>query len=62
MSGKTILYVEDNELNRCIVRDLLKRTSYKLIEAHDGEAGIRSGRSASAVVIPASPSCASMSL
>ena len=40
MSGKTILYVEDNELNRRIVRDLLKRTSYKLIEAHDGEAGI----------------------
>ena len=36
----TILYVEDNELNRRIVRDLLKRTSYKLIEAHDGEAGI----------------------
>ena len=36
----TILYVEDNELNRRLVRDLLKRTSYKLIEAHDGEAGI----------------------
>ena len=40
MSGKTILYAEDNELNRRIVRDLLKRTTYKLIEAHDGEAGI----------------------
>ena len=40
MSGKTILYVEDNEPNRMIVRDLLKRTSYNLIEAHDGEAGI----------------------
>ena len=40
MSGKTILYVEDNEPNRMIVRDLLKRTSYKLIEAHDGEAGV----------------------
>ena len=40
MSGNTILYVEDNELNRRMVRDLLKRTSYKLIEAHDGEAGI----------------------
>ena len=40
MSGNTILYVEDNELNRRFVRDLLKRTSYKLIEAHDGEAGI----------------------
>jgi two-component system cell cycle response regulator DivK len=40
MSGKTILYVEDNEANRMIVRDLLKRTQYQLIEAHDGEAGV----------------------
>ncbi len=40
MSGKTILYVEDNEMNRKIVRDLLKRSSYRLIEAHDGEAGV----------------------
>ena len=40
MSAKTILYVEDNEMNRKIVRDLLKRTSYTLIEAHDGESGI----------------------
>ena len=40
MSAKTILYVEDNEANRMIVRDLLKRTSYKLIEAYDGEAGV----------------------
>ena len=40
MSGKTILYVEDHELNRKIVRDLLKRTSYRLIEAFDGEAGV----------------------
>jgi CheY-like chemotaxis protein len=29
--GKTILYVEDNEMNRKIVRDLLKRTTYALI-------------------------------
>jgi two-component system, cell cycle response regulator DivK len=40
MSAKTILYVEDNELNRKIVRDLLRRTSYRLVEAVDGEAGI----------------------
>jgi len=40
MSAKTILYVEDNEMNRQIVRDLLKRTAYQLIEAHDGEAGV----------------------
>ena len=37
---KTILYVEDNEMNRQIVRDLLKRTTYQLVEAHDGEAGV----------------------
>lgn len=40
MSGKTILYVEDNEANRKIVRQLLKATSYTLIEAFDGEAGV----------------------
>jgi len=40
MSAKTILYVEDNELNRKIVRDLLRHTSYRLLEAPDGEAGI----------------------
>ena len=40
MSPKTILYVEDNAMNRQIVRDLLKRTTYQLIEAHDGEAGV----------------------
>ena len=40
MSEKTILYVEDNEMNRKIVRDLLKRTKYNLVEAHDGEAGV----------------------
>jgi two-component system cell cycle response regulator DivK len=40
MSQKTILYVEDNEFNRQIVRDLLARTSYRLIEAKDGEAGV----------------------
>jgi two-component system cell cycle response regulator DivK len=40
MSAKTILYIEDNEMNRKIVRDLLKRTKYALIEAHDGEAGV----------------------
>jgi two-component system cell cycle response regulator DivK len=40
MSSKTILYVEDNDLNRKIVRDLLRNTSYRLIEAFDGEAGV----------------------
>ena len=40
MIAKTILYVEDNEMNRKIVRDLLKRTKYQLVEAFDGEAGV----------------------
>ena len=40
MSGKTILYVEDNEPNRVMLRDLLKRTTYQLMEADDGEAGV----------------------
>jgi two-component system, cell cycle response regulator DivK len=38
--SKIILYVEDNEFNRKIVRDLLARTSYRLIEAVDGEQGV----------------------
>ena len=41
MSGKTILYVEDNEFNLKMVRQLLARTSYRLIEATDGEHAMR---------------------
>ena len=40
MTAKTILYVEDNEMNRKIVRALLKNTTYQLVEAFDGEAGV----------------------
>ena len=40
MSCKTVLYVEDNEYNLKIVRQLLARTAYKLIEAKDGESGV----------------------
>jgi two-component system, cell cycle response regulator DivK len=40
MNQRTILYVEDNEYNRKIVRRLLGRTDYRLIEAVDGEAGL----------------------
>ncbi len=40
MNGKTILYVEDNEFNLKLVRQLLARTSYRLIEATDGEMGV----------------------
>ncbi|HEY7714511.1 MAG TPA: response regulator [Candidatus Binatia bacterium] len=44
MSNKTILYVEDNEYNLKIVRQLLSRTSYRLIEAMDGEEGVAAAR------------------
>jgi len=40
VSGKTILHVEDNEFNLKIVRQLLSRTSYRLIEAMNGEEGV----------------------
>ena len=43
---KTVLYVEDNEFNRKIVRQLLSRTTYRLLEAVDGEAGISTAREA----------------
>ena len=44
MSDKTILNVEDNEFNRKIVRQLLARTTYRLREAVDGEAGMAAAR------------------
>ena len=40
MSECTILYIEDNEYNRKIVRQLLSHTSYRLVEAVDGESGV----------------------
>jgi len=42
MSAKTILYIEDNEFNRKIVRQLLAKTLYRLREAADGEGGVAS--------------------
>jgi len=46
MSNKTILNVEDNEYNLKIVRQLLSRTSYRLIEAVDGEQGVTTAHNA----------------
>jgi two-component system, cell cycle response regulator DivK len=40
MKQPTVLYVEDNEYNRKIVRQLLSRTTYRLVEAVDGETGL----------------------
>jgi two-component system, cell cycle response regulator DivK len=37
---RSVLYVEDNEYNRKIVRRLLSRTDYRLREAIDGEAAL----------------------
>jgi len=42
--AKTILHVEDNEFNLKIVRQLLSRTSYRLIEAVNGEEGVAAAR------------------
>ena len=44
MTERKILYVEDNEYNRKIVRQLLKRSACQLIEAGDGEAGVALAR------------------
>ena len=44
MSQKKILLVEDSEFNRKIVRDLLARQPYDLMEANDGEAGVEAAR------------------
>ena len=44
MSDKTILYVEDNEFYRKIVRQLLAQTRYRLREAPDGESGVRAAQ------------------
>jgi two-component system cell cycle response regulator DivK len=44
MSQKRLLLIEDNEFNRKIVRDLLARQPYDLLEAHDGEAGVAAAR------------------
>jgi two-component system cell cycle response regulator DivK len=38
--SRRILVVEDNEDNRCIVRDLLTATGYAVVEAETGEAGL----------------------
>jgi len=44
MSQNRILLIEDNEFNRKIVRDLLARQPYDLLEANDGEAGVAAAR------------------
>jgi two-component system cell cycle response regulator DivK len=43
MNG-TVLLVEDNADNRAIYRMILEHFGYEVIEAHDGEAGVRLAR------------------
>ena len=40
MRQKVLLSVEDNAANRRIIRDLLGKKGYKVIEAVDGEQGV----------------------
>lgn len=41
MTEKTVLIVEDNLANRTLVRDILVYSNYKVIDAENGEEGIR---------------------
>ncbi len=44
MSQKTILIVEDSELNRRLVEAVLKPHGYRLLVAEDGETGVELAR------------------
>ena len=41
MNNKTILVIEDNELNMKLVKSLLKMGKYEIIEAPDAETGMK---------------------
>ncbi len=40
MSGKTILYIEDNPGNRMLIRRILEAEGYHVVEAADGYEGL----------------------
>ncbi len=42
--GAVVLHIEDNPSNRKVVRHILRSTSYYLLEAVDGEAGLAMAR------------------
>ncbi len=44
MAASTILLVEDNEDNRTVYRLLLEHYGYRVVEATDGEEGVRRAR------------------
>ena len=41
MPGELILVVEDNDNNRLLVRDVLRATGYRVVEADNAEDGVR---------------------
>ena len=41
MANKTILVIEDNEVNMKLVKSLLKMDQYKVLEAPDAETGMK---------------------
>lgn len=41
---KTVLIIEDNADNRTLLKDLLEIKGYQVLEASDGEAGLRIAR------------------
>ena len=43
-SSKTVLLVEDNEDNRTVYRTILEHFGYRVVEARNGEDGIRMAR------------------
>ncbi len=44
MENKTVLAIEDNEMNMKLLRTLLKMGKYKILEARDAEIGIQLAR------------------
>jgi two-component system, cell cycle response regulator DivK len=44
MANELILIIEDNEVNRVLVRDMLRFKGYRTLEAHSAEEGIRVAR------------------
>ena len=45
MNKKKVLYIEDNEENRLLIRRLLVAEGYQILEAEDGPSGIRMAES-----------------
>ena len=41
MANELILIIEDNEVNRILVRDMMRFKGYRTAEAHTAEEGLR---------------------